>query len=134
MNDLLPTTNLLYCSWLVSGRTEEEKTGFPTSVGILDHALKQVVDEGQFPEWMRRQLHFVDSNLGLICEELPYIQKLATNAKLTSDPNPSYTTSEIVVGEMFANRCLAKMGVSKGDAAEWGRALRAAVLEISDSH
>ena len=131
MNELQPAMKLLYCSWFLSGHTEEEKTAFPTKQGMLDCALKRVVDKGVFPAWMREQLHFVNGNLGFVCEELPHIQTLAMNAKLTSDPNPSYTTTEIVVGEMYANRSLAKMGISRTDAELWGRDLRQAVDEVA---
>jgi hypothetical protein len=131
MNDLLPITKLLYCSWLLSGTTDEEKTSFPSSRGVIDYALKMVVEKGGFPTWMREKLHFVNANLGFVCEELPQIQNLATNAKLTSDPNPSYITTEIVVGEMYANRTLGKLGISRGEAEQWGRELRRAVEEIA---
>jgi hypothetical protein len=133
MNELQPAMKLLYCSWFLSGQTEEEKTAFPTSRGMLDYALKRVVDKGGFPDWMREQLHFVNGNLGFICEELPQIQTLAMNAKLTSDPNPSYTTTDIVVGEMYANRSLAKMRISRAEAEKWGRDLRQAVDEVAKS-
>ena len=131
MNDLLPAMRLLYCSWLLSGDTPESRTSFPSSRGVLDTALKNAVEKGTFPDWMREQLHFINSNLGFVCEELPRIQKLATSAKLTSDPNPSYTTTEIVVGEMYANRSLSKMGISRADAEDWGKQLREAVTEAS---
>lgn len=131
MNDLLRVTNLLYCSWLLSGDTEEEKTLFPSSPGLMDYALKAVVEKGGFPEWMRENLHFVNANLGFVCEELAQIQNLATKAKLTSDPNPSYITTEIVVGEMFANRSLSKLGISRAQAEEWGKSLRQAVEEVA---
>lgn len=125
MRDLLPITKLLYCSWLLSGQTS-----IPTTPGVLDAALQKVLQSGAFPEWMQKELHFVNSNMGLICEELPYIQKLATQAKITSDPNPSYTTSEIVVGELYASRALGKLDITEDQAIDWGNQLKSATDEV----
>src|SRR5439155_11821207 len=113
MNELLRLTQLLYSCWIVSGTEEGEEEFLPTGNGVLEYALQDVVTKGVFPEWARKQLHFVNGDAGLTCLELPYIQKLATEIKFTSDPNPSYTRTNIVVGRPLARRFLSKLGVSE---------------------
>src|SRR6266436_8687255 len=126
MNELLSLTQLLYSCWIVSGSEDRVKESMPTGNGILEYALQDAVNKGVFPEWARKRLHFVNGDTGLACLELPYIQKLATEIKFTSDPNPSYTRTNIVVGKPLARRCLAKLGISEDDAQQWGKAFREA--------
>jgi len=101
----------------------------PTGNGVLEYALQDVVGTGVFPAWAREKLHFVSGDAGLVCLELPYLQKLATEMKFTSDPNPSYTRTNIVVGKPLARRCLAKLEISEQQAQQWGKALRDAVTK-----
>ena len=127
MNELLPLTELLYSCWIISGGTSEAKQSLPTSRGLLDVALKTAIDKGAFPDWARKQLHFVNGRMGLVCPELPVIQRLATSLKITSEPNPSYVKTDVVVGETVALRSLAFLGISEEDAKGWGKCLRDAV-------
>ncbi len=131
MNELLGLTQLLYSCWIVSG-TEKGMESMPTGNGVLEYALQDAVDKGVFPEWARKRLHFVNGDTGLTCLELPYIQKLATEIKFTSDPNPSYTRTNIVVGRPIALRCLSKLEISETQAAQWGMELRNAVKRVEE--
>src|SRR5258707_13468350 len=125
MNELLNLTQLLYSCWIVSGSDTEGRDSMPTGGGVFEYALKDAIAQGALPEWARKQLHFVNGDAGLTCLELPFIQKLATEMKLTSDPNPSYTRTHIVVGKPLARRCLAKLAIPEDQAQAWGELLRA---------
>lgn len=127
MYELLPVTELLYSSWIISDEEGTPLQTLPTAKGVLDYALRDAISQGAFPAWAKDQLHFVDGKTGLRCLELRRIQQLATQAKLTKDPNPSYTQSDVVVGKPVARRCLARLGISEEEAAKWGRSLRQAV-------
>ena len=124
MNETLRLTQLLYSCWIVAGSEASGKQSMPTAPGVLENALKSTVEAGALPEWARRQLHFVDGDAGLVCLELPSIQRLATEMRITSDPNPSYTRTNIIVGPPLARRCLARLGISEDDAVRWGKVLR----------
>jgi hypothetical protein len=129
MNDLLPLTQLIYSSWLLS---QPDDRSLPTAPGVLDHALSYIAEKGSLPEWAREQLHFVDGQSGLRCLEVLQIQKLATEAKITEEPNPSYIRSEIVMSPLLARRCLAQLKVAETSAQELGRALREAATRASE--
>ncbi len=132
MNELLRLTQLLYSCWIVSGTADDGKETIPTGGSVLEYALRDAVNKGIFPEWARKQLHFVSGDAGLTCLELPIIEKLATEIKLTSDPNPSYTRTNIVVGKPLARRCLARLGIPEEQAKAWGAALREAVTATEE--
>ena len=127
MNELLGLTQLLYSCWIISGNAEDGRESIPTGGSVLEYALKDVVEKGAFPEWARKKLHFVSGETGLVCLELPLIERLATEIKFTSDPNPSYTRTNIVVGKALARRCLGRLEIPEHEAKEWGKALRSAV-------
>ena len=128
MKELLGLTQLLYSCWIISDPEEDGRGSMPTGGGILGYALRDAVAKGIFPNWAQKQLHFVSGDTGLTCLELPFIEKLATEIKLTSDPNPSYTRTHIAVGKKVARRCLAKLGVSEDEAVSWGQTLRDAAI------
>jgi hypothetical protein len=119
-------SQLLICCWVLGG----EKQPIPNSHGLLDHALKHVIDNGALPEWARSKLHFVDSRVGLKCVELPDILEWAQRSELTSVPNPSFQSTSIQVSKVAARRFLARLGISEEDAHTWGRGLRDAVEEV----
>jgi hypothetical protein len=127
MNELLGLTKLLYSCWILSGNAEDGHETIPTGGSVLDYALQEALQKATFPAWVSQQLHFVSGDTGLVCLELPSIEKLATEIKFTSDPNPSYTRTHIVVGKDLARRCLGRMGIPEKQAKEWGAALRSAV-------
>lgn len=126
MKELLRLTQLIYSCWIIADEKEGSRGSIPTGGGILGYALRDAVNQGAFPDWARKQLHFVNGETGLACLELPFIEKLATEIKLTSDPNPSYTRTNIAVGRPVALRCLSKLDIPQDKAASWGRILHAA--------
>lgn len=132
MKELLDLTQLLYSCWIVSGSSTTGKETIPTGGSVLEYALQDVVQRGIFPQWAREQLHFVSGDAGLTCLELPSIERLATELKYTSDPNPSYTKTSITVGKPMALRCLARLRIPEGQAREWGTALRVAVEKAAE--
>jgi hypothetical protein len=119
-------SQLLVSCWVLGG----ENQPIPTSHGLLDHALRQVIDNGALPDWAKDKLHFVDSRVGLKCVELPDILKWAQRSELTSVPNPSFQSTAVQVSEVAARRFLARLGVSEEEAYTWGRGLRDAVEEV----
>jgi hypothetical protein len=129
MKKLLPVAQLIYSSWIVSDDQPGEIQSIPTTSGVLDHALRDVVAHSVLPTWVSSSLHFVETNAGLACLELPQIQKIATEARLTSDPNPSYTRTEIEVSPLVARRCLSRLGISEEQAKSIGLALREAATK-----
>jgi hypothetical protein len=60
------------------------------------------------------------------------IQRLATEAKITEEPNPSYVRSAIVMTPLLARRCLAQLKVDVSTAARLGLALREAVTQAGE--
>jgi hypothetical protein len=127
MNKLLPLAQLIYSSWIISGDEDRPIESIPTHGGVLDYALRDLKEQGVLPDWASNLLHFVVTNTGLVCLELPQIQKIATEAKLTSDPNPSYTRSDIEVSLLVAQRCLARLSIAETEAKEIGDRLRTAI-------
>ena len=123
MNQMLRLTQVIYSSWIVGG-DEDQVPPIPTGPGVFDRALKRVCEAGKFPEWARNSLHFVESSSGLNCLEAAGIQRLATEAKIVSDPNPSYTRSKIEVSKEAARYLLARLGIAEEEAKDWGAMLR----------
>lgn len=117
---------IIYSSWIISGNDERE---IPTGPGVFDYALKDVVDQGLLPDFVRQQLHFVETACGLTCLEAAQIQKLATEGKMTSDPNPSYVRSDVAVSKRVARHWLARLGLPESEAITLGSALRKSLQE-----
>jgi hypothetical protein len=132
MNDLLPLSQLLFSSWILSAESDAERAAIPSGPGVLDHALRILNDQNELPQLFQGRLHFVESNTGLNCLELPEMQRIATEAKITADPNPSYTRTLVEVGPLVAKRCIARIGISVSEAESFGRALRAAVAKAEE--
>lgn len=128
MSRTLDLAQLLVSCWVLSGQDRS----IPSLHGLLDRALKAVTEETAFPEWARRELHFVDSRVGLQCVELPTMLDWAQRSELTTAPNPSYETTHIQVGERVIRQLLHRLGVTEDDARTWGRALREAVDKAKD--
>lgn len=129
MRHLLDTTELLVASWILAGDGDR----IPTSHGILDRALKKVVAEGAYPDWLREQLHFADSRIGLQCVELPSLLDWAQRAQLTTAPNPSYQSTQVQISPRAALRILPDLDVTEEQAVSWGKLLRDAVNEATKS-
>ena len=129
MRHLLDTTELLIASWILGGDGDR----IPTSQGILDRALETAVEHEPCPPWVRDQLHFVDSRIGLQCVELPALLDWAQRAQLTSAPNPSYHSTQVQISPKAARRLLPDLGVTEQEAVDWGKVLRQAVDDVSNS-
>lgn len=128
MNQLYDAAHLLVASWALAKRDSEDKK-IPTSEGLLDRALKTSIDSGNFPDWFRGSLHFVDSRMGLQCVELPAILDWAQRGKLTNTPNPTYQTTEVQVSELVARRLLRRLHITDEQAKAWGEALHEALVQ-----
>jgi hypothetical protein len=115
MRHLLDTTEVLIASWILGDGGDR----IPTSHGILDRALQTAMGRGAFPPWLREQLHFVDSRIGLQCVELPA-------------PNPSYQSTQVQISPNAAREILSDLDVSEDDAVKWGQLLRQTVDETSN--
>ena len=129
MRHLLDATELLIASWILGGAGDK----IPTSNGILDRALKAAVADEKCPTWLREQLHFVDSRIGLRCVELPAILEWAQRAQFASAPNPSYQLTQVQVSESTARKLLLDLDVSEEKAVEWGRLLKRHVEIVQNS-
>lgn len=129
MPHLLETTEFLVSCWILSGGDER----IPTSQGILDRALEAAVKNESCPSWVRDQLHFVDSRIGLQCVELPALLDWAQRAQLTSAPNPSYNSTQVQVSHRVARQILRDLNVTEGEAENWGKLLRKRVKQESSS-
>ena len=104
----------------------------PADTEILSTALRLMRDEGVFPDWFRKELHFSDTGLGTVCIELPTLLRRAQDLELTSVPNPSYTKVKLEITRHGAPYLLGLLGEDEIDfakAKEWGKKFRAAVAE-----
>ena len=104
----------------------------PTSHGILDRALKDCLEE--LPSALRGNLSFGVTGVGLRCYELPDILLAAQEALLTTEPNPTYLSSVVVLDEDGARQIVLSHGLSTHDACEIGRLLKASVDKIRREH
>lgn len=120
MSRLHDIAQLLIACWAVSG----EDKNIPTSHGLLDRVLKTAYDEKILPEWARKELHFVDSRIGLQCVELPAILDWAQKAQLTTAPNPSYRFTEVQISSWAARKLLQGLQLSETKAKVLGNLLR----------
>ena len=129
MRHLLDISEILVASWVLAGSGER----IPTSHGILDRALKEAVEHESCPPWVRENLHFVDSRIGLQCVELPSLLEWAQRAQLTSAPNPSYQSAQVQISNAAARDMVSTLDVSEKNAKLWGDQLRAIINKVSKS-
>lgn len=83
--------NFIIAAWRLARPGER----LPTSHGVLDHALEKLATK--LPERFQGRLTFVDTPIGRLCRELPDILRAAQESFLTSEPNPTYRTSEVKI-------------------------------------
>ena len=116
---------LLVASWVLS----HEKSAEPLPpADVLDRALQNVTEDGAFPDWLRSSLHFVDSRVGLRCVELESVLNAAQRAEFTSDPNPSYSATDLKIGPRAARALLRRhKEVTVEMARDWGTRLQLAI-------
>ena len=120
----LDMIEVLITSWILGGGDRDR---IPTSNGILDRALRTAVERGAFPSWVREELNFVDSRIGLQCVELPSLLNWAQRAQLTTAPNPTYHSTQVQISREAAQKILSELEVSEEEAMKWGTILREAV-------
>ena len=124
MTDKLESARLLTALWQLGGPEER----MPTSHGILDRALNRVLQ--RLPAQLRDTLTFSNSSVGLRCFELPSILLAAQEALLTSEPNPTYLSTEITLEEDSARQIVVGASLSTREARMIGHALREAVAGV----
>jgi hypothetical protein len=67
-----------------------------------DRALKDLLrEEPEIPDWIKENLTFADTRVGLRCLELPSILDCAQESWLTSEPNPTYASTAIKLTSLF---------------------------------
>jgi hypothetical protein len=118
---------LIVASWKLANANER----IPTSHGILDRALRDLVDQApDIPSWVRESLTFADTRVGLRCLELPEILDRAQESFLTSEPNPTYVSTAVKIDELVSLRMLRDLGIGAEQARTWGRRLKAVADDV----
>jgi hypothetical protein len=124
MSNLYELAEFLVASWKLAN--PEGK--MPTSHGILDAALDRVKD--QLPARFAGKLTFGNTRVGFRCYELPQILYCAQANLLTSEPNPTYLTTEVQISEETALVLLYRRDLDATQAEEFGQALGKAVTSV----
>jgi len=118
---------LIVASWKLANGNER----IPTSHGILDRALRDLIDQApDIPSWVREGLTFAYTRVGLLCLELPEILDRAQESFLTSEPNPTYVSTAVKVDELVSRRMLRDLGIGPEQARTWGRRLKAVADDV----
>lgn len=126
--EIYDVAELVVASWRLANGEQR----IPTSHGILDRALQELVNaETDIPDWVRDGLTFADTRVGLRCLELPEILDSAQENGLTSAPNPTYVTTAIKVDNLICRRMLRDLGVSETAARRWGERIRETAMALS---
>jgi hypothetical protein len=121
MREMYQLAELLIASWKLANGSAQ----IPTSHGSLDRALEQLIrSKNSLPSWVRENLTFANTDVGMRCLELPQVLFCAQDSLLTSEPNPTYTYSEIKIDDTGSRRLLRKLGVAPDVATKFGHALK----------
>ncbi|MBF0306868.1 MAG: hypothetical protein HQL41_14585 [Alphaproteobacteria bacterium] len=131
MREYYEFAEFLVAAWCLS--PADGCARMPTSHGILDHALKEIVALPEFPRRFADVLTFADTSVGMRCLELPSILDSAQESQLTSEPNPTYETTAIKVNQQVCRRNLRDLGISPEEAIEIGTRLKHAVGRFAGS-
>ena len=94
------------------------------SSGILDEALFNLVHSGAAPDWVKRSLRFVQMPVGLRCAQVAGIIAESQSRRLSSTPNPRYSTIQFTLPNETAKDLLATIDVPEGEAILFGKRLR----------
>jgi hypothetical protein len=124
MADRMESAELLTALWCLGAPGER----MPTSHGLLDRALHRLRDK--LPSKLGNSLTFSNTGVGLRCFELPGILLSAQEALLTSEPNPTYLATDIILEEDSARQIVVSASMSTREARVLGRELRDIVEEI----
>lgn len=123
MRELFEFAEFLASAWRLAHQNDDER--MPTSHGVLDRALFELRDE--LPERLRDVLSFGNTRVGFRCYELPEILHCAQANLLTSEPNPTYLTTQIQIKADTARRILMRRDISPGVGAAFGEKLKNAI-------
>jgi hypothetical protein len=118
---------LVVASWKLANGGER----MPTSHGILDRALNELVTDPELPKWVGNSLTFADTRVGLRCLELPEILDSAQENGLTSEPNPTYVTTAIKIDDLICRRMLRDLEISEDAARRWGARIKEVATRLS---
>jgi hypothetical protein len=118
---------LVVASWKLANGGER----MPTSHGILDRALNELVTDPELPKWVGNSLTFADTRVGLRCLELPEILDRAQENGLTSEPNPTYVTTAIKIDDLICRRMLRDLEISEDAARRWGARIKEVATRLS---
>lgn len=125
MSSRFESAALLAALWRLGS---EKGKRMPTSHGILDRALKASFDN--LPDVLRSNLSFGNTTVGLRCYELPDILLAAQEALITSEPNPTYLSTDVTLEESEARQIVLSFGLSTAAGTTAGAKLVAAAAEI----
>lgn len=120
MRELYHLAELIVSCWKLGNGNQR----IPTSHGVLDRALKALVEQGKLPEWAIDSLTFADTRVGLRCLELPAILACARESRISFEPSPTCLTTAIKVDETTCRRMLRDMQLTEDAAKAIGRALK----------
>jgi hypothetical protein len=125
--DIPDISELVFCSWLLATRDSR----LPSGAGILDRALERATKGTKCPPWVAPLLHFIDTDAGRECLELPRILEWARRSDLTAALNTTYRYAEIKITSAHARAVLDSLGVDEKEAVAWGHELQNAINEVS---
>ena len=121
MADKYESAELLTALWRLGGSGNL----MPTSHGILDKALFRIKNE--LPTALSETLTFSNTSVGLRCFELPAILLAAQDSLLTSEPNPTYLSTVVLLDEDSARQIVVGAALSTREARRIGELLHGEV-------
>jgi hypothetical protein len=129
MREHFEFAEFLAAAWRLAN-TGADDARMPTSHGILDQALYELRDD--LPENFKRTLSFGNTRIGFRCYELADILYCAQANLLTSEPNPTYLTTAVQIGEGTARRILRRRHIEPAVGSDFGFKLKSAVARIAN--
>lgn len=125
-------TQLVYASWLITSEDGKESEAIPSGQGPIDYAIRDLVRGSMLPDWAASEIGFEVTDTGLMCSELSDIRSLANRLGITSDPNPSYTRTEVVVDKGYAQICLNELDIDEDSAKRLGERFRGLLADYAE--
>jgi len=125
MSSRFESAALLAALWRLGS---EKGKRMPTSHGILDRALNACVND--LPAPLKSSLSFGNTSVGLRCYELPDILLAAQEALITSEPNPTYLSTDVTLDESEARQIVLSFGLSTAIGKSVGERLVARATDI----
>lgn len=92
----------------------------------LDAALKTARKRGAFPPWGKRNLHFAEGRLGIVCVELKELLNIAYDCSCIKY-DQSFCFVKVATSLRVALQFLRDIGIGKNKAKKWGRFIREAL-------